>query len=141
MWLLSGDNNREGDVNTAWSEGRAAFNPAPCYSALAGLWFPRDPEVPNALSILFKIRLRGRKPSVVLGLALPARLKEHSPSPEHVLLPVEGLENQGTEQDGIHHPQTAARTSQDVPVPHKGCSRGQEFHELMEKEGLGGKKE
>lgn len=78
---------------------------------------------------------------LVLGLALPARLKGHSPSPKRGLPPAEGLENQGTEQDRIHHPQTAARTSQDVPVPHKGRSGGQEFHELMEKEGSGGKKE
>lgn len=72
---------------------------------------------------------------LVLGLAHPARLKEHSPSPEHGLFPEGGLTG------WIHHPQTAARTSQDVPVPHKGRSRGQEFHELMEKEGLRGKKE
>lgn len=78
---------------------------------------------------------------LVLGPALTERLQEHSPSPERVLLPVEGLENQGLEQDRIHHPQTAARTSQDVPVLHKGRSRGQEFHELMEKESLRGKKE
>lgn len=78
---------------------------------------------------------------MLLGLAVSARLKEHNPSPERGLLPFEGLENQGTEQDRIHNPQTAARTSQDVPVPHKGLSKGQEFHELMEKEGLRGKKE
>lgn len=46
--FLSGDNNREGDVNTPWSKGRAALHPAPRYSALARLWFPRNPEVPNA---------------------------------------------------------------------------------------------
>ena len=77
----------------------------------------------------------------MLGLASTARLKEHKPSPEHVLLPVKGLENQGMEQDRTHHPWAAARTSRDISVLHKVCSRGQESHELMGKEGLRGKKE
>lgn len=55
--FLSGDNNREGDVNPPWSKGRAALHPVPRYSALARLWFPRNPEVPNA-ALLVQFLLR-----------------------------------------------------------------------------------
>lgn len=96
MWLLSGDNNREADVNPCWSKGRAAFLPAPCCSAVAGFWFPRNPEVPNAaLSFWIFLGLGEGKENkgleeLVLGLAPTARLKEPKPSPEHPLLPGKG---------------------------------------------------
>lgn len=84
MWLLNGDNNRVADVNTSSSKGRAAFNPVPHCSAVAGFWFPRNPKVSNVVLPFwdhFRMRLRGKKNKghnvKVVRFASSARLKEH----------------------------------------------------------------